>query len=334
MRKFCFFIICVISIGISASPITNVIFDTDMGDDVDDVMALDLILKYHEVKKVKLIGVMGNRDAQSCFDFVKMYLSWSGYGKIPVGMVSNGINPVPEENSYATKVLAMESDGKSMFKLKRTVNGNSDAVELYRRLLARAKDNSVVIISVGFSTNLSRLLETCPDRYSILTGIELVKKKVRMISVMAGDFRDGAEAEFNVYNDVRSARKLFTQCPVPLVFSTFDLGVKIHYPAQSIMTDFNWVVNHPFVKSYESFLPMPYDRPTWDLLSTLYAIDPNSDYFTLSESGTVMVTDDGVTTFVPCSNGNSRYLITDVEQNERIKSHLINIISRPFKRYR
>jgi len=46
---------------------------------------------------------------------------------------------------------------------------------LLREVLAGQPDRSVVIVQVGFSTNMARLLDSEPDQYSALTGHELVK---------------------------------------------------------------------------------------------------------------------------------------------------------------
>jgi inosine-uridine nucleoside N-ribohydrolase len=66
-----------------------------------------------------------------------------------------------------------------------------EAVSLLRRTLAGQPDSSIVIVQVGFSTNLARLLDTKPDAASPLVGRELVRRKVRLLSMMAGNFSDG-----------------------------------------------------------------------------------------------------------------------------------------------
>ena len=53
-----------------------------------------------------------------------------------------------------------------------------DAVEIYRQVLDSAEDNSVVISSVGFLTNIADLLESPADEVSDKTGYELVRDKV------------------------------------------------------------------------------------------------------------------------------------------------------------
>ena len=72
------------------------------------------------------------------------------------------------------------------------------ATSLYRQLLALQPDTSVTIISVGFSTNLAALLDSPADSYSDLTGRELVARKVKLLSVMAGCFDRPDFYDYNV----------------------------------------------------------------------------------------------------------------------------------------
>ena len=99
-----------------------------------------------------------------------------GHPGIPIGKVSGGVT-VQEANNYAQ--LVCESGA---FPRTHKDKAYEDAVPLYRRLLAESPDSSVVVVSVGFSTNLGRLLESNADRYSPLDGIELVKRKVKFCS--------------------------------------------------------------------------------------------------------------------------------------------------------
>ena len=54
-----------------------------------------------------------------------------------------------------------------------------EAVPVLRRALAGAEDQSVIISSVGFLTNLAQLLTSPPDQHSPLTGAQLISLKVR-----------------------------------------------------------------------------------------------------------------------------------------------------------
>ena len=80
------------------------------------------------------------------------------------------------------------------------------------------------------------------------------------------------------------------------------------------------------VEAYKSYLPMPYDRPTWDLTSVLYAIEGPS-YFTVSPAGNITVSDKGETSFVANPVGNHHYLMTDSVQGDVITKRFVDLIT-------
>ena len=59
------------------------------------------------------------------------------------------------------------------------------ADQLLRKILSSQPDQSIVMVQVGYFSNLAVLLETPGDEISPLTGRELVRRKVRLLSVMA-----------------------------------------------------------------------------------------------------------------------------------------------------
>ena len=99
-----------------------------------------------------------------------------------------------------------------------------------------------------------------------------------------------------------------------MVFSGFEIGISMEYPAQSIEQDYSYVAHHPLAEAYCLFNPPPHNRPTWDLTSVLYAVRPDAGYFELSPPGRVTVADDGSTLFTPAANGPHRYLMATPEQ--------------------
>ena len=60
-------------------------------------------------------------------------------------------------------------------------------------MLANAADHSVVISSIGFLSNLAKLVLSPPDKHSRLTGAELVTRKVKGIGVMGGGLGERTE---------------------------------------------------------------------------------------------------------------------------------------------
>jgi inosine-uridine nucleoside N-ribohydrolase len=306
------------------------IFDTDIGNDVDDALALGVIHALASRGECELLAVTITKDHALCAPFVDAVNTFYGRGDIPIGVVRGG--PTPEASKFT--VLANAKDGGALRYPHDLLTGADapEAVAVLRRALAAAEDHCVVIVQVGFSTNLARLLASPPDKTCPLSGIDLVREKVRLLSMMAGAFQTvGArpKSEYNVKLDVKSAREVCTIWPTSIVFSGFEIGMAIPYPAESIERDFAYVRHHPLAEAYVLYSPPPHNRPSWDLTSVLYAVRPNDGYFDLSPPGRVSVTNDGATSFQPESAGPHRYLILKPEQAIRVREALRELASQP-----
>lgn len=308
-------------------PLT-VIIETDLGNDVDDALALDLLYKYQDAGKIRLLAVNLNKNGQAPAEYADILNTWYGYPDTPVGIIRDGADCETDAVNYAKAVVDLkDSLGNPLFARSHPDYDNyPEAVTLYRKLLAGEPDNSVVIASVGFSTNLIRLLETPADEYSKLTGKELVEKKVKLLVTMAGCFNDPSLHEYNVVKDIPAAKVIFGEWPTPVVTSPFEVGIRIQYPATSIENDFGWAPQHPVVEAYKAYLPMPYDRPTWDPTAVLYAVE-GGDWFTVSEPGRIVVTDEGSTLFEADEAGTRRYLSVTDEQAKAILDHFVEVIT-------
>lgn len=295
----------------AAAPPIPVIFDTDMGNDVDDALALAMLHSLESRSEVKLLAVTVTKDNPWAARFVSAVNLFYGRGNIPIGRVKDGATK--EEGDYARKAI---DGGRHPWNDK-----TEDAVQLLRKTLEGQADHSVVIIQVGFSTNLARLLAT-PG------GKDLVAKKVRLLSVMAGDFAGGGP-EYNVKEDIASCQKLVAEWPTPIVWSGFEVGKTIKFPATSITHDFGWSEKNPVVDGYKAYMKFPYDRETWDLTAVLYAVRPDAGYFGLSPAGTVVVDEKGTTKLQPSATGKHRYLTVNDVQRARILEALIWLASQP-----
>ena len=191
----------------SVSP--GVILDTDIGNSLDDLLALDILHHYCQQGKINLSAVVVNHDVPLAPQAMDVFNTWYGAGQTPLGMVTDGVKDSHIWEDYAPLLCNCES-------YRRTISDYAalpDAVALYREILAKSDDKSVTILSIGFLTNISRLLESGPDDYSSLTGIELVKRKVRSVVAMCGSPN---EAEYNVSYDIPSARTVFAKLPVAM----------------------------------------------------------------------------------------------------------------------
>ena len=313
----------------SAQPVP-LIFDTDIGNDVDDALALGIIHSLQSRGECMLLAVTITKDHDECAAFVDSVNTFYGRGEIPIGVVRNGVTPA---QSKFTVLANQKDDGKLRYP-RDLVSGKDapEAVSLLRKTLAAAKDGSVVIAQVGFSTNLARLLDSKADSVSPLNGVDLARKKVRLLSVMAGAFepiRGKTHHEYNVVKDIPSAQALAKRWPTPIVYSGFEIGLAIPYPAVSIERDYRYVKHHPLAESYYLYNPPPHNRPTWDLTSVLYGVRPKRSYFNLSQPGRVTVDGKGVTSFEPIKNGPHRYLIATPKQKVRVTEALVQLSSQP-----
>jgi inosine-uridine nucleoside N-ribohydrolase len=323
----CVLLIFLSGIAAAQTPV-NIIFDTDIGNDVDDALALAMLHAFETRHEARLLAVTITKDNQWAAPYVDLVNTFYGRPDIPIGMVRNGKTPasdpliqVPSERK--------NPDGSYVYPHKITDGAQAqDAVALLRKTLAAQPDDSVVIVQVGFSTNLARLLETKGDNISALDGAPLVKKKVRLLVVMAGNFSTG-DPEFNLQQDVPSAQKVFSEWPTPIVDSGFEIGAEMLFPASRIEHDFAYVKNHPVAEAYRSYKPMPYDRPTWDLTAVLYAVRPGNNYFALSPPGKITVLPGGRSRFDPSPDGQHRYLILNEDQRLRTLEAMIVLASEP-----
>jgi purine nucleosidase len=317
-----------LGLPISAATVpVRVIFDTDMGNDVDDALALAILHALESRGESKLLAVTITKDNSYAAAFVDLMDTFYRRGEIPIGMVKNGKTPndspmirVPSERK--------NPDGSYVYPRRMALGAAPDAVVVLRQVLAREQDASVVIVQVGFSTNLARLLDSGPDTVSPLSGAQLAAKKVRLLVAMAGHFPP-AQPEFNVATDIPSAQKVVSEWPSPMIFSGFEIGQALLFPARSIEHDFSWVGDHPVVDAYRNYMHMPYDRPTWDLTAALYAVRPEASYFPLSSNGKVRVDEKGNTLFTPSAEGKHRYMILDEAGKARTLEALILLASQP-----
>jgi inosine-uridine nucleoside N-ribohydrolase len=316
-----------VSAAMAADPV-RVIFDTDMGNDVDDALALAMIHALESRGEAKLLAVTITKDNRFAGPYVDLVNTFYGRGTIPIGVVRNG--KTPEASPMIQIPVERKNPDGSYVYPRHLMDGTAapDAVSVLRRALAASPDGSVAIVQVGFSTNLAALLASGRDGASPLPGEQLVAKKVRLLSTMAGHFPEGSP-EYNVKTDIPAAKKVFERWPTPVVFSGYEIGQALLFPAARIEQDFSWVKDHPVAEAYRCYMKMPYDRPTWDLTAVLYAVRPDRGYFSLSPEGRVTVDEKGQTHFAPAAGGRERYLVLTSEQKARTLETLILLASQP-----
>ncbi len=304
-------------------PAVGIIFDTGLGNSIDEALALALLYGLDgksEARVVSLSVSNPNLKAAALCEAIGRFYAGAASGAfgaigrtLPVGLADEG--RMPEETPMLTAPLSRRNEeGAPLY--SHGIEKLSDTAEvkaLIRNALTVQYDQNCIVVLTGPASNLARALE--------LPGIkDLISRKVRFLSVVGGAYPANSDRppQYNIKADITAAKKLFAEWPTPFVASGEEVGASLLFPASSIEKDFAWSPAHPVVDAYRAYKPMPYDAPTWAMAAVLYAIRPKEGYFKVSEPGAISVLDDGRTKFTPSPEGKHRYLILDPAQKELV----------------
>ncbi|WP_394829990.1 nucleoside hydrolase [Pendulispora rubella] len=275
-----------------------ILIDTDICAAVDDVAALAMANVMHSRGEARLLGVLVNTRGDAGAAAVDVVNTYYGHPDIPIGALQPTDASVCENyaHDYASRLVE---------RFPHDLAGGSsadNAVHLYRKLLSAEKDHSVVILSLGATTNLSALLDSGPDEHSALPGAALVRSKVARMVMMGGQYPRSDAAEFNFALDPASTRRVMLDWPTPLVFSGAEASVKL---GKRVSTQAP--ADSPVRATFEIGFGAGIDSDLWDVLPVLYAVR-GSRHFTTVPCGFNRIADDGSNECVPASGKDQRYL--------------------------
>ena len=283
-----------------AVELPKIIFDTDIVGSTDDLVALCALYKYMDEGKCDVIGIVVDREGEKNAACVDVFNTYYGHPDIPIGLVRNGINNPVVWNDYSGIAQWKDSAGNCLF--RHTIKDYStlpDGWELYRTQLLSAPYKSVTIVSVGFVTALSQLLES-------EGGQQLVADKVRALYIMGGNFAVSSP-DYNFAQGPEFAQNFIMRWPesTPIYFSPTEVGNDIYYSKQQLLDDLSDIEVNPLKEIYlrngeDEALRM------WDPLTLIHAVE-GDEWFLLSEWGNVTIDSEGNTTFTASPNGNCRY---------------------------
>lgn len=298
----------------------SLIFDTDMAPDYDDVGALAVLHALADSGEVNILATVSSNRTETAVPCIEVINTYFGRPDIPLGAVKD--TTAPDLNTWHKGLRWTEELPAGYPHKVKSTSDAEDAVKVYRQVLSRQPDKSVVIATVGFFSNLKNLLQSQPDDISPLSGKDLVKAKVKQLVSMAAFFPEGRE--FNVMCDPKVSQVVFQEWPTPILLSGFEIGDKI-ITGKRLAAD-ETIQNSPVKDAYDMCLAQdnPDGRNSWDQSTVLVAVRGVRDYYDI-EKGELTVNDDGSDKWTQSETGRHARLIVKmpIEQTTRIIEDLM-----------
>lgn len=279
----------------------KIIFDTDLGPDYDDVGALAFLHAMADSGKVEILATVTSNKHDLVAPSIDVINTYFGRKDLPIGAPKS-----PGVSLTATQHWPDSIVSKYPHKIRST-SEVPDAVTVYRKVLASEPDSSVTIVTVGFLTNLSNLLQSQPDSLSPLNGIELISKKVNRLISMAGKFPKGRE--YNVYMDSTSSEYVFNEWPGEILFTGEEIGRKILTGLRLINSD---IQNSPVKDVFRISIPLSEEdkngRKSWDETAVLIAVYGTEGFFETMR-GNIILKSDGSNSWENNPEGKHLYVL-------------------------
>ena len=198
----------------------NILHGTDWWTDCDDIAALRILCRAHKAGKIRLCCVGIDSVMEDSAPSVSAFMENEGVS-VPIGVDRSAVRDGKDcryQKLLASCPHSVQSNGEC-----------PEAYRLYRKTLA-SLPGKAQITEVGFPEIIMQLLQSGPDEYSPLTGMELVKEKVERIWLMAGrwDRTPGREYNLSAYPACcKAGHYICENSPVPLVFLGFEVGMDV-----------------------------------------------------------------------------------------------------------
>ena len=283
----------------------KIIFDTDIGGDSDDVVALDLFISAQRQGICSLLGVSCTSLIPEGFSCARAVLT--SHGMEDVALCA--MKPTRDYPHWYGRLVTQAFPRLARFEEKVPL-----PLPVLRRLIA---DNpGVILVVTGECTNLSELLKSPSDDISPLNGVELVRQNVSFISLMAGNFvhQNGILAEdpeylpdgsikpcpeWNVICNIPAAETVFSLCPVDLYVLPYEAG----YQVISGKVLYERGPSCPDGFAFHTEERFRGGRDSWDPMAAYFALYGASPCFTVSSGGNITVDAQGITSFIPSPHG-------------------------------
>jgi inosine-uridine nucleoside N-ribohydrolase len=267
---------------LSAADPVRIIFDTDMHTDCDDAGALGILHALADNGECDLLAMMASTKDPYAVPTIDVINTYYGRPDIPLGAVKG--KGVLRSSKYTRKIAEeFPHDVKSN-------DDAADAVQLYRDVLEKQPDGSVVIVTVGYLTNIKNLLQA-PAKDGRPSGMDLCRTKVKRWVCMGGNFigsppKDDLKlGNVNFVHDAEATKYSIDHWPGEVVFAGREVcsvpsGLTI---GESLA---NTPADNPVRRAYEHYFNgKAKSRHVADIVAVFYAVRGLSDLWDIETTG-------------------------------------------------
>lgn len=288
-----------------AAPV-KIIFDTDMTTDCDDTGAMAVLHALADRGECEILATVASvplADSAATMDAINRY---RGRPHLPWGMVKGlGV----KEASKFTAGIAKEFSHRAT-----SAEIIPDAMRTYREVLEKQPDHSVVVVTVGYLTNISNLLQQ-PAAEGRVSGRDLLRAKAIKWVCMGGNFIGNPPGDdlklgnVNFQRDAASAHYAIHHWPGEIVFAGREVcsvpsGLTIGTSLAQTATD------NPVRRAYELYFGgEAKNRHVADIATICYAVRGLTDCWDVSGPGRMDLHPDVTFTWASAVDGNQRYLL-------------------------
>ena len=301
----------VATVATSQGTVPRIILDTDFAADVDDVGAVAVLHGLADRGEVEIEATVVSSLCPWSPVALDAMNTWHGRGDLPIGQFtgdaeSNSISSCSDVSSNFAQAIAENATyPKTQYEVGSAI---PDAVDVYRQVLSDASDGSLTIVTVGFLTALSELLDSPADAIDPRSGADLLAAKVDRVIVMGA--RGGTQPnrpEYNLSRAPLAAENVLENTPVPITLNPWEIGREV------ITGTTNFDQSDHIVRyAYDIFDNVHWTNTvnghySWDLVTVLQAVRGNQGRFSTQRGTLLLNTSTGVDSWQPDPNGPHTY---------------------------
>ena len=281
------------------------ILDTDIGNDVDDLIAIAMFCNWHKAGQVDLCAAVSSKQGKLSGEVLSWLLGYYGL-EVPVGYCESGaLQPKQKYLELLPKLQAVYPRVIS--------HAVCPSKDIILKALQGAKDQSLTYIMIGNATNVAEIL-------SDKALSDLMHQKICRIIWMAGEF-EVAYPENNIRVDAKSSHIIFDNWHGVLEMLPSSVGKKVIYPGHHLIDR-----PEPVAQMYNDYMKRGWGRECWDPLTVLYASGIADEVFEVSSAGKIVLDDNEITQFIADTKGLHRLI--DIKADHAMRAKALSYITK------